>query len=171
MVGRIYVAKGAAAGAAGPEGPQGPSGPIGAQGPSGPKGDTGAQGPSGAQGEAGPVGPVGPAGPIGPQGAKGDTGDVGPAGPQGPAAQRLGGVSAVVVPAGLEHRQTVVAAGVTPSDLIFPALAPTTDADENTADMLDLKALSAWAGTDEITFHLGFSERTSGPIKLQWMTL
>lgn len=160
-----------ATGDAGPVGPQGPSGPMGAQGASGPKGDTGAQGPSGIQGEMGPAGPIGPAGPTGPQGAKGDTGETGPAGPQGPFVERLGGVATLMLLSGLDHRQSIAAPGVVPSDLIFPALAATTDADENTSDMLDLKGLSAWAGTDEITFQLGFSERTSGPIKLQWMTL
>lgn len=82
------------------------------------------------------------------------------------------GVATVSVPNGrIEWEETVSAVGVAPSDAIMLSLAPTTDADENSPDMLDLSAMSATAGTDQITVNISFREPTAGPVLINWMTL
>lgn len=114
VVGRVYVAKGAAAGgsdmkgaAANPTGQGvviagsgvvqlvnaavilesvvvGPEGPAGPQGAPGPQGLAGPQGLQGVQGSAGPAGPVGATGAAGPEGPQGPSGPTGAPGPSGP---------------------------------------------------------------------------------------
>lgn len=164
----------------GPQGPQGPAGPTGAQGVQGPVGPTGATGPAGATGATGPQGPAGPKGdtgdtgpqgPAGPTGATGPAGPTGATGPQGPAFTPSKGVVTLSVSNSIEVVTTLPATGVTPSHSIVIGLAPTTADDENEAEMLDIAALQATAGTDEITIQAAFATITSGPVKLQWSAL
>ena len=80
------------------------------------------------------------------------------------------GLATVTVPnKSLSHTETVTATGVTGSSRIFPSIAPHDDADENDAEMLDIAAMSAAPGTNQITVELAFSTPTAGPIKINWM--
>lgn len=80
------------------------------------------------------------------------------------------GVATVTVPnRAVEWRETVTATGVVPADVVTLSVAPHLDADENDAEMLDIMAASALAGTDQITVTLAFATPTSGAIKLNWM--
>lgn len=80
------------------------------------------------------------------------------------------GTATVTVPNNqLQWQETVTATGVVPSDVVLPTIAPHLDADENDAEMLDVMAISALAGTDQITVILAFATPTAGPIKLNWM--
>lgn len=80
------------------------------------------------------------------------------------------GVATVTVPNNSrEWRQTVTATGVVPSNVVILSVAPHLDADENDAELLDVMAASALAGTDQITVVLSFDTPTAGPIKLNWM--
>jgi hypothetical protein len=82
----------------------------------------------------------------------------------------LAGQATVTVPNNrLEWSQTVTATGVTGTDVIFLSVAPHDDADENDAELLDIAAMSAAPGTNQITVELAFTTRTAGPIKLNWM--
>lgn len=82
----------------------------------------------------------------------------------------LAGQATVTVPNNsLEWSQTVTATGVTGTDVIFLSVAPHDDADENDAELLDIAAMSAAPGTNQITVELAFTTRTAGPIKINWM--
>jgi hypothetical protein len=119
---------GPASGPTGPLGPTGPSGTgptgptgAGAAGPTGPTG-TGPTGPAGGIGALGPTGPMGitgptGTGPTGPTGVGGLTGSAGPIGPTGPP-QTQAGLGALLYP----RTTAEVAAGVTPSNLVYPTL-------------------------------------------------
>jgi hypothetical protein len=89
----------------------------------------------------------------------------------GPSATPINGIAVITVPTGLEVTQTVVAVGVTSEMMIGTWLAPASDADENTPEMLDLSSLSAVAGTAEITITATFSSQTSGPVKIMWSVI
>ncbi len=81
----------------------------------------------------------------------------------------LSGISIVTVPNNsLSWTQTVSATGVTPSSVVVTQIAPHDDSDENDSEMLDVMAMSARPGTDQITFTLAFATSTAGPIKLAW---
>ena len=67
-----------------------------------------------------------------------------------------------------EWSQTVSAVGVTPSSRVSLDLAPVTDSAENSPEMLNVTALSASPGTDQITVTITFSTLTRGPIDLLW---
>lgn len=89
-----------------------------------------------------------------------------------PGSSGLAGTSTVTVAANrIEHSETVSAAGVLPTSKIIASLAPHDDADENDAEMLDIAALSALAGTDQITFELAFFAPTQGAVKLNWSAI
>jgi hypothetical protein len=77
--------------------------------------------------------------------------------------------SVVTVVQALEWTETVTAVGVVATQKIIPMIAAHDDTDENDAEMLDILAMSATAGTGQITFDLGFSQVTSGPIKINWV--
>ncbi len=160
-------------GAQGDPGPQGPVGPQGATGPAGPAGADGAAGATGATGPQGPIGltgPQGPEGPQGPQGIQGPAGPTGATGPQGPAGVPTSGSTVVTVTGNqVSWEQTVTATGVTPVNGIILSVAHHLDEDENSAEMLDVSAMSASAGTDQITVLMSFSTPTTGPIKLNWI--
>jgi hypothetical protein len=80
------------------------------------------------------------------------------------------GVATVTVPNGRkEWQETVTATGVVPADVVLLSVAPHLDADENDAEMLDVLAASAAAGTNQITVTLAFGTPAAGAIKLNWM--
>jgi hypothetical protein len=85
----------------------------------------------------------------------------------------LSGQTTIILPStgGIEHIQTVAAAGVTPANRIMVTLAPHEDGDENHELWLDLVALTGRAGNDQITILAAFSTRTAGPVKLIWSAL
>jgi hypothetical protein len=92
----------------------------------------------------------------------------GPQGAPGPAA--TSGITTITVPNNrMEWEETVTASGVTGASRIFLSLAPTTDFDENSAEMLSVDAMSATPGTGQITISMAFAEPTAGPIKMNWM--
>lgn len=108
-------------------------------------------------------GGVGPPGPPGPQG---------PAGTPGTNASVLRGVVEVTLPNGrgvLEHTQTVAAEGVTTGSVISVSLAPHSDADENSPELLDLSSISATPLTNSLAVTLTFATRTSGVVKLAYV--
>jgi hypothetical protein len=70
-----------------------------------------------------------------------------------------------------EDTEIVTAVGVTPSSVIQVWLAPTTSADENEPEMLDLVAIGAVPLTDQIEITLSFSAPTAGPVKLNWSAM
>lgn len=83
----------------------------------------------------------------------------------------LGGVATITLPTlrgSFEHSETVAAIGVTAANRIFLSLAPSSDTEENCAEMLDIVAFDATPSTDEITITAAFSQPTSGPINLNW---
>jgi len=81
----------------------------------------------------------------------------------------LGGAAMLTLPtARLEHEETITAAGVTPSSRVLIALQAGADADENTADMLDLITIAGIPGTDQITVQAQFLGPTRGPILINW---
>ena len=73
--------------------------------------------------------------------------------------------------AAFQHSQTVAAVGVTPESVVLVSLAPVADDDANDPELLDVVALWATPGTDQITFGLTFSTKTVGPIKLNWSAI
>lgn len=80
------------------------------------------------------------------------------------------GTATVTVPNNSrEWSETVAAAGVTAGKIIMLAIAPHDDADENDAETLDIAAMIAAPGTDQITVELAFDAPTRGAIKLNWM--
>ena len=80
------------------------------------------------------------------------------------------GLATVTVPNNsLSHSQTVTATGVTGSSRVFLSIAPHDDADENDAELLDVAAMSAAPGTDQITVEMAFLTKTAGAIKINWM--
>lgn len=80
------------------------------------------------------------------------------------------GLATVTVPNNArEHSQTVTATGVTGSSRIFLSIAPHDDADENDAELLDIAAMSAAPGTDQITVEMAFAVPVAGAIKINWM--
>lgn len=81
----------------------------------------------------------------------------------------LSGTATITVPANsIEDVETVAAVGVTPSSRVSVFLAPHLDSDENSPELLDIMALQATAGTDQLTITAAFLTPTSGAIKLQW---
>lgn len=82
----------------------------------------------------------------------------------------LSGQATVTVPNNrIEWTETVTATGVTGASRIFLTVSPHDDADENDAELLDIAAMSAAPGTNQITVELAFTTPTAGPIKLNWM--
>jgi hypothetical protein len=83
----------------------------------------------------------------------------------------LSGLATITVPTGngrFEHEEQVAATGVTAASRIFLTLAPGEDADENTAEMLDVVSFVGLPGTDIITIRTAFAQPTSGPVKFNW---
>jgi hypothetical protein len=70
-----------------------------------------------------------------------------------------------------EATQDFVDATVLETDKIMFFLAATTSADENEPETLSIESISGQAGTGVVTAKLAFRERTSGPIKLNYMVI
>lgn len=90
-----------------------------------------------------------------------------------PAGGSLSGAATITLPTNagrgvLEWTQTVAATGVTVASIVICQLAQGVDADENTADMVDLVALSASPAADAITFNATFAIPHSGPMAINW---
>ncbi len=84
----------------------------------------------------------------------------------------IAGEAVVTVPhQSREWSENVSASGVVPTSVITLAVAPHADADENTAEMLDLAAMSGTPGEGQITIRMAFSSPTSGPIRINWSAL
>ena len=79
-----------------------------------------------------------------------------------------GAATATLTAAVFEWTETLTATGVISTNRITVAIADHTDTDENAAEMLSLDAMSASAGTGQITVTMAFRDPTSGPIKLNW---
>ena len=74
----------------------------------------------------------------------------------------------IVADNALEASTVIAAPGVLPASIVTVSLAPSLDADENSAELLDLVTLWAEAGTDQITLNATFSDPTSGAVKINW---
>lgn len=74
--------------------------------------------------------------------------------------------SAVLNLAGFECDQTVTLTGCTPSSVVTVTLAHHSDADENSADLLDVAGLSAQPLTDSTRVTASFSTWTTGPVRI-----
>jgi len=81
----------------------------------------------------------------------------------------LSGVATITVPGWRRsHTQTIAAPGVTALDRIIASLGAMGPTYQNTAELLDIAALSAVAGADTITFTAAFTVPASGPIPINW---
>ena len=102
--------------------------------------------------------------------AKTGAGDfaVGWAAPGGTSAS---GTATITLPGGagvLEWTEQLAAAAVAAGNTLLCQLAPGSDADENTADMIDLVSLSAVAGAGTIEITITLSSPLSGPVLIYW---
>lgn len=77
----------------------------------------------------------------------------------------------VPYPGAYEWTETVTATGVTSSQRVLMSIGSHVDADENSAELLDVAAIEALAGTDQITVTASFSTLTQGAIKLNYMAI
>jgi hypothetical protein len=68
----------------------------------------------------------------------------------------------------IEAEATFPATGVSPASVVLIGIAPHTDDDENTPDMIDLTSVAAFPGTDEITVTATFLTPHAGNIRLNW---
>lgn len=68
----------------------------------------------------------------------------------------------------IQATQTVAAAGVTPDDVVVIGLAPHSDSDENAVELIDLAAVAATPGTEQITVIASFSTPHAGDIRFNW---
>ena len=81
----------------------------------------------------------------------------------------LSGVATITVPGWRRlHIETIAVPGITALDRIMASLGAMGPTDQNTAELLEIAALSAVAGADEITFTAAFAVPASGPIPLNW---
>ena len=84
------------------------------------------------------------------------------------------GLATITLPYGagvVEWNEQVAAPGVLATDNILCQLAPGSDADENTADMIDLVTLTGVGGADTITFTLTLSFPLSGRVLILWKVI
>lgn len=68
-----------------------------------------------------------------------------------------------------EHNELVTDADVNSSSTIILSLAGVSDSDENDPELLDVVGMSAKAGTGNFTVTMSFLQKTSGPIKLNYI--
>ncbi len=81
----------------------------------------------------------------------------------------LSGVAIITVPGWRRlHIETIAVPGITALDRIMASLGAMGPTDQNTAELLEIAALSAVAGADTITFTAAFAVPASGPIPLNW---
>lgn len=86
----------------------------------------------------------------------------------------LSGQSTITLPDGagvLEWTEQVAAAGVLAANTLLCQLAAGADADQNTADMIDLVTLGAVTALNAITFTLTLSTPLSGPVLVNWKVI
>lgn len=82
-------------------------------------------------------------------------------------ATSLRGAATITVPNGaIAYTGTITATGVLPAMDVMLTLGG--DTAENTAELLDIAAMSGTAGTDQIAVAVAFSAPVSGDIKLNW---
>lgn len=78
----------------------------------------------------------------------------------------------MTIPNGAREVEAVIAApGVTPDQRAVVWLAPGSDADENTADMIDVTSLAAAAETDALRVFISFAQPEAGPLKLFYQVI
>jgi len=80
----------------------------------------------------------------------------------------LAGEAIITAANGFEVNQTVAAVGMTATKKVIISSAGYLDSDENDAEMLDIADVSAFPGTDTLTFVASFSTLTNGPLKFNW---
>jgi hypothetical protein len=81
----------------------------------------------------------------------------------------LSGMGSITLPNNaLSGSATFAAPGVLPGARVLVGLGPFTDADENAVELLEVAALGAVAGTDEITATIALRTPGAGEIKLTW---
>lgn len=68
----------------------------------------------------------------------------------------------------VEATETLTATGVTPSNVVMLTLAPHSDSDENSVDLIDLAAVSATPGTNQITVTASFLTPHAGLVRFNW---
>jgi hypothetical protein len=96
-------------------------------------------------------------------GSQGPAGPTGPAGPSGPS-----GVVTIVVSRAFEWTGVVSAPGLFSDDLVALSVGAHDDTDENDAEMLDIRAMSAKASAGSMQVSIAFGELTHGPVKINW---
>jgi hypothetical protein len=64
--------------------------------------------------------------------------------------------------------ETLTATGVTPSSVVMICLAPHSDSDENSEELIDLAGVAATPGTDQITVKAAFLTPHAGLIRFNW---
>jgi hypothetical protein len=83
----------------------------------------------------------------------------------------LRGTATLNLPSGegvFEWTQSISALGVVAGNAVFLALAGVDSSAENDPECLDLKMLSGLAAADSIIVTATFTERTGGPIAINW---
>lgn len=81
----------------------------------------------------------------------------------------LHGTVALTVPNNaIEATETLTATGVTASDVVILTVAPHSDSDENSVDLIDLAAVSATPGTNQITVTASFLTPHAGIVRFNW---
>lgn len=83
----------------------------------------------------------------------------------------LSGAVAVTVPqpGRMEWQETVSATGVTAAHRVLLSVGAHADSDENSAEMLDVSAMEATAGTNQIAVAMSFAAMTAGVIRLNYL--
>jgi hypothetical protein len=86
-----------------------------------------------------------------------------------PGSNSLAGQVVLSVPNNsISAQSTLSAPGVTPTSVVMIGLAPHSDDDENSVDLIDLLSVSANPKTDQITVTVSFATPHAGPIRLNW---
>ena len=88
-----------------------------------------------------------------------------------PGYRPLSGAVAVTVPqpGRMEWQETVTATGVTAAHRVLLSVGAHADSDENSAELLDVSAMEATAGTNQIAVSMSFAAMTAGVIRLNYL--
>lgn len=88
-----------------------------------------------------------------------------------PGYRPLSGAVAVTVPqpGRMEWQETVTATGVTTAHRVLLSVGAHADSDENSAELLDVSAMEATAGTNQIAVSMSFAAMTAGVIRLNYL--
>lgn len=83
----------------------------------------------------------------------------------------VSGAVAVTVPqpGRMEWQETVSATGVTAAHRVLLSVGAHADSDENSAELLDVSAMEATAGTNQIAVAMSFAAMTAGVIRLNYL--